>query len=150
MESTYLLLLFIIFRCLLLIGTHYTTFVRYYQERNYSTIPFKSRNVLIDFQILPLLLPCSMILSGTLRKHTEPLHFTLTNNVYFPEVSLTLSILYQWTRNIDLITFSEDFEHGENYSSQVLRNEITIFGIIFTSIWIHFSCHEYIFWYIFS
>ena len=75
-----------------------------------------------------------MIPSGTLRKHTEPLHFTLTNNVYFPEVSLTLSILYQWTRNIDLITFSEDFEHGENYSSQVLRNEITIFGIIFTSI----------------
>ena len=114
--------------------THYTTFVRYYQEQNYSTILFKSRNVLIDFQILPLLLPCSMIPSGTLRKHTEPLHFTLANNVYFPEVSLTLSILYQWTRNIDLIIFSEDFEHGENYSSQVLRNEITIFGIIFTSI----------------
>ena len=97
--------------------THYTTFMRYYQERNYSTIPFKSRNVHIDFQILPLLLPCSMIPSGTLRKHTEPLHFTLTNNVYFPKVSLTLSILYQWTRNIDLIIFSEDFEHGENWYS---------------------------------
>ena len=85
--------------------THYTTFVIYYQERNYSTIPFKSRNVHIDFQILPLLLPCSMIPSGTLREHMEPLHFTLTNNVYFPKVSLTLSIVYQWTRNIDLIIF---------------------------------------------
>ena len=54
---------------------HYTTFVRYYQERNYSTIPFKSRNAHIDFQILPLLLPCPMISSGTLCKHTEPFHF---------------------------------------------------------------------------
>ena len=110
------------------------SFVRYYQERNYSTILFKSRNVLIGFQILPLLLPCSMIPSGTLRKHMEPLHFTITNNVYFPEVNLTLSILYQWTRNIDHIIFSEDFEHGENYSAQVLRKKINILGIIFISI----------------
>ena len=71
------------FHRLLHIGLTILLFVGYYQEQNYSTIPFKLRNVHIDFQILPLLLPCSMIPSGTLRKHTEPLHFTLINNVYF-------------------------------------------------------------------
>ena len=57
--------------------------------------------------------------------------YTQDNNVYFLDVCLALSNLYQWTRNIDLNTFLEDFKRGENYSFQVLRNKITIFGIIF-------------------